>query len=170
MAAGASQRDAPVHYTRILPPLQLFSAENASVYERFCSSRTTKGLLPDTKTGQPRSRRNELRALREFFCVPAHFPLALFSKHAIIPLAGKNRHISFRGISSAGRAPGSQSGGQGFDPPMLHSENPCAARVSEAKRAELRELRQASRDNGRKSDSAVAIFRPFSFFVLLLKW
>ena len=24
------------------------------------------------------------------------------------------------GISSAGRAPGSQSGGQGFDPPMLH--------------------------------------------------
>ena len=25
-----------------------------------------------------------------------------------------------RGISSVGRAPGSQSGGQGFDPPMLH--------------------------------------------------
>ena len=27
-----------------------------------------------------------------------------------------------RGISSAGRAPGSQSGGQGFDPPMLHKQ------------------------------------------------
>ena len=27
---------------------------------------------------------------------------------------------SKRGISSVGRAPGSQSGGQGFDPPMLH--------------------------------------------------
>ena len=26
----------------------------------------------------------------------------------------------FRAISSAGRAPGSQSGGQGFDPPMVH--------------------------------------------------
>ena len=35
---------------------------------------------------------------------------------------GKKRAIidSLRGISSAGRAPGSQSGGQGFDPPMLH--------------------------------------------------
>ena len=29
----------------------------------------------------------------------------------------------FRAISSAGRAPGSQSGGQGFDPPMVHQRN-----------------------------------------------
>ena len=29
-----------------------------------------------------------------------------------------------RAISSAGRAPGSQSGGQGFDPPMVHIEKP----------------------------------------------
>ena len=28
--------------------------------------------------------------------------------------------IRFRGISSVGRASGSQSEGQGFDPPMLH--------------------------------------------------
>ena len=29
----------------------------------------------------------------------------------------------FRAISSAGRAPGSQSGGQGFDPPMVHQRS-----------------------------------------------
>ena len=29
----------------------------------------------------------------------------------------------FRAISSAGRAPGSQSGGQGFDPPMVHRDS-----------------------------------------------
>ena len=36
-----------------------------------------------------------------------------FGKHGVI-------YQLLRGISSAGRAPGSQSGGQGFDPPMLH--------------------------------------------------
>ena len=30
------------------------------------------------------------------------------------------KKINIWGISSVGRAPGSQSGGQGFDPPMLH--------------------------------------------------
>ena len=44
------------------------------------------------------------------------------SDHFLYSFAGG--HAAFakhpRGISSAGRAPGSQSGGQGFDPPMLH--------------------------------------------------
>ena len=57
-----------------------------------------------------------------------------------------------------------------FDPPMLHSENRWPTTVFEQKRAELRELRQASETNGRKSCSAEAIFLPFSYFVLLLKW
>ena len=34
------------------------------------------------------------------------------------------------GISSAGRAPGSQSGGQGFDPPMLHHEESIQTHTS----------------------------------------
>ncbi len=34
----------------------------------------------------------------------------------------------FRAISSAGRAPGSQSGGQGFDPPMVHQRSTPAPR------------------------------------------
>ena len=52
------------------------------------------------------------------------------SDHFLYSFAGG--HAAFakhpRGISSAGRAPGSQSGGQGFDPPMLHHVNPWFSR------------------------------------------
>lgn len=53
--------------------------------------------------------------------------------------------------------------------PMLHAENRCVATVFVHFGAELRELRQASTVNGRKSVNAEATFLPFSFFVLLLK-
>ena len=39
-------------------------------------------------------------------------------------------HVCLRGISSAGRVPGSQSGGQGFDPPMLQSLSQGGARYA----------------------------------------
>ena len=43
----------------------------------------------------------------------------------------KNVEISrVRGISSAGRARGSQSRGQGFDPPILHQECPKFVGIS----------------------------------------
>ena len=39
------------------------------------------------------------------------------------PLPVGKMYLLFRGISSAGRASGSQSEGRGFDPHMLHSRN-----------------------------------------------
>ena len=53
-----------------------------------------------------------------------------------------NKIIVFRAGSSAGRAPGSQSGGQGFDPPSVHSSSLEYFRVRASKNMPYEEERR----------------------------
>ena len=70
------------------------------------------------------------------------------------------------GISSAGRAPGSQSGGQGFDPPMLHHvAASLLARRDLFHKSRLRFI--GCRSSFAKSASRfLRVFAPAAFFYL----
>lgn len=91
----------------------------------FAGALKTSGVLGAyfTRTSPPPRRST---AIRQQFVITNRKTvsgLLLFPKSSSI-LFGREKVKFCRkiiwGISSAGRAPGSQSGGQGFDPPMLH--------------------------------------------------
>ena len=71
----------------------------------------------------------------------------------------------FRAISSAGRAPGSQSGGQGFDPPMVHQNNIIRTLCRLVMGSDLlflwKKLRTGNKETGRTADQG----NPPGFFM-----